>query len=287
MAHSRAVAACTAAAVAAVVASAGCGAGSPPATVTSGALASTTTAATAASPSATGAPSGPFVLGLGDSVPGAGGPCQQDPNCRSYVLVLADLASTALGHPVAAVNRASNDNVTSADLLREVQGNPTTRDLVTTASMVVIQVGNNDWQGPCTFADAATCLEAGRGRVEDNLGSILDEVLTLRGGSPNGIRVVTYANTLLEDSPAEAWGYADTSANEQAMVKIYSKAIRKLDATICALAQARSVRCVDLLPSINGPDGTQPSSIGGIHPTRAGHERIAQAVAAAGFDDAS
>ncbi|WP_286175790.1 SGNH/GDSL hydrolase family protein [Arthrobacter sp. NEB 688] len=153
--------------------------------------------------------------------------------------------------------------------------------------MVVIQVGNNDWQGPCTFADAATCLEAGRGRVEDNLGSILDEVLTLRGGSPNGIRVVTYANTLLEDSPAEAWGYADTSANEQAMVKIYSKAIRKLDATICVLAQARSVRCVDLLPSINGPDGTQPSSIGGIHPTRAGHERIAQAVAAAGFDDAS
>jgi lysophospholipase L1-like esterase len=274
-------------AVAAVIVAAGCSGEGAPATVASAAHSSASVASAAASPSATGAPAGPFVLGLGDSVPGAGGPCQQDPNCRSYVVVLADLATTSLGRAVAAVNRASNDDVTSADLLREVQANPTTRDLVTKASMVVIQVGNNDWQGPCTFEDAATCLESGRGHVKANLGSILDEVLTLRGGSPKGVRVVTYANTLLEDSPAEAWGYADTSANEQAMVKVYSRALRKLDATICALAQARSVRCVDLLPVINGPDGTQPSSIGGIHPTRTGHERIAQAVAAEGFDDVS
>jgi lysophospholipase L1-like esterase len=267
----------------AVMLTACCGAGASPTKVLGG----TTPAVSTSTPSTSGSPGGPFILGLGDSVPGAGGPCQRDPNCRSYVLVLADLASAALGHTVVAVNRASNDNVTSAGLLRELQANPTTRDLVAKASMVVLQVGNNDWQGPCHFAGAAKCLESNRGHVKANLGRILDEVVGLRGGSPRGIRVVTYANTLLEDSPAEAWGYADTSANEQAMVKIYSQALRKLDATICSVARTRSVTCVDLLPAINGPDGTRPSSIGGIHPTRVGHELIAQTVAAAGFNDVS
>lgn len=230
-------------------------------------------------------PEGSFVLGLGDSVPGAGGPCQQDPNCRSYVVVLADLAARALGHPVTAVNRASNDDVTSRSLLRDVEANPTVRRLVTAADLVVIQVGNNDWQGPCRFDGAATCLDAGRESVVANVGSILDEVLALRGGSPAGIRVVTYANTLAEDHPADGWGYPDTAANEKAMAAIFDRAIRRLDAGLCGVAKAHDVRCVDLLTAVNGPEGTEPSHLGGIHPTRVGHETIAGIVALAGFDD--
>lgn len=236
------------------------------------------------SPSPTGVPDGPFVLGLGDSVPGAGGPCQRDPGCRSYVLVLADLATQALGHPVAAVNRARNDDVTSESLLADVRGNPRVRELVTKASLVVIQVGNNDWQGPCVFGNAAPCLEEGRRKVVARVGSILEEVVGLRG-SPAGVRLVTYANTLTEDHPADGWGYEDTAANEEELAAVFDTAIRRLDAGLCGQAEAHGVRCVDLLPAVNGPQGTQPSHLGGIHPTRVGHETIAGVVAAAGFDD--
>jgi len=74
------------------------------------------------SSTSTDQPSGMTLLGLGDSVPGAGGACQEmGDSCRSYVLVLADLASKALGKPVIAINMAANNDVTSKSLLSGVK----------------------------------------------------------------------------------------------------------------------------------------------------------------------
>lgn len=160
-----------------------------------------------------------------------------------------------------------------------------TREYVTKAALVVIQVGNNDWQGPCHFDGAAACLEKGRAEVVANVSAILDEVLEVRGGSGAGVRLVTYANTLTEDFPADAWGYEDTTENAALMASVYLRAVTRLDAGLCGVAKAHHVRCVDLLHALNGPRGTGPSGLGGLHPTRAGHERIADVVAAAGFDD--
>jgi lysophospholipase L1-like esterase len=205
--------------------------------------------------------------------------------CRSYVLVLADLASSALGRPVTAVNLARTDDVTSASLLREVQTVPTMREAIGRAAMVTIQVGNNDWQGPCAWDGAAACLERARAEVAGRIGRILEEVVALRGGSPAGVRVVTYADTTWEtDDLADAWGF-DKDSQTAAFHAMFTQALKALNASTCQVARSHKVVCVDLLPALNGPAGSDAPGLGGIHPDAAGHEKIAAVIARAGFAD--
>jgi hypothetical protein len=51
------------------------------------------------------------------------------------------------------------------------------------------------------------------------------------------------------------------------------------------VARAHHVICVDLQAALNGPDGTRSAELGGMHPDTAGHEKIAAAIAKAGFAD--
>jgi hypothetical protein len=205
--------------------------------------------------------------------------------CRSYVLVLADLATKALGRPVTAVNLARTDDVTSASLLQELSSTPTMREAVAKAAIITIQVGNNDWQGPCSWGGAAACLEGARPVVAANVGKALDEIAALRGGSLAGVRVVTYADTTWEtDDLADAWGF-DRDAETAAFHRMFTHALKALNASICRVARAHEAVCVDLLPALNGPAGTDAPGLGGIHPDTAGHDRIAAVIAGAGFDD--
>jgi hypothetical protein len=257
---------------------------SRPPSSTSTAESSTPAPPTSASPT-TGLPSGTILLGLGDSVPGAGGPCQTMGDfCRSYVLVLADLATKALGRPVTAVNMAFNNDVTSASMLLSVKTDVAMREAITKASIITVQVGNNDWQGPCHWPGAA-CLEEARPVVVGNIRKALDEIGALRGGSLAGVRVVTYADTTWEtDDLADAWGF-DKATETAAFHAMFTKALKALNASTCQVARAHKAVCIDLLPALNGPSGSTAPGLGGIHPDTAGHEKIAAVIAKAGFAD--
>lgn len=284
----RVAAALAAAALASLLASA-CGAevAPEPATSSTSPPASSTSASpTAASATTTGLPSGTILLGLGDSVPGAGGPCKTMGDfCRSYVLVLADLATKALGRPVTAVNMAYNNDVTSASMLLSVKTDVAMREAIGKAAIITVQVGNNDWQGPCHWEGAAACLDQKRPKVAANIGKALDEIAALRGGSLAGLRVVTYADTTWEtDDAADAWGF-DKATQSAAFHTMFTKALKALNASTCQAARAHKAVCVDLLPALNGPSGSKAPGLGGIHPDTAGHEKIAAVIAKVGFAD--
>jgi lysophospholipase L1-like esterase len=278
----RGLAALGAAAAALILAA--CGAGTP---ASSSAPSSTQwTSSLPSSSTSTGQRPGMTLLGLGDSIPGAGGACQDlGEACRSYVLVLADLASRAIGRPVTAVNMAANDDVTSASLLSSVETDPAMREAIGAASLITIQVGNNDWQGPCVWEGAAACLEKNRAEVSHNIGRILDRVTTLRRGSATGIRMVAYADTTYEIDTIMADWQVDAGTTRAQLHAMFTKALRSFNASTCTVARAHHVICVDLQAALNGPDGTRSAELGGMHPDTAGHEKIAAAIAKAGFAD--
>jgi lysophospholipase L1-like esterase len=272
----------------------GCGSNAPLATTAESPQATPAPAATTASP--TGGPSptpvstisGPHLtlVGLGDSVPG-GLKCHDA--CRSYVLTYGELAATVLGEAVVTNNLATNDGLESRTLLNRVERDATYRTAIADADIVTLQVGWNDWQGPCNFANHRSCLVFGQKRVEPNLDAILSEIGALRDGKATAIRVVTYYNGYLGNELAPSiWSFTASTENIATFDKDFRAALLDFNVMICRLAEAHSAVCVDVAPAFNGAKLDQPAATGlinsdGIHGLAAGHDLIAKTLAAAGF----
>ena len=137
-------------------------AGSPPSTISASASAIVPPAGTTTSQ----APALSLV-GLGDSVPGAGGPT--DTPLVSYVVLVGAAASKALGRTVAATNLATNDGVGSDGLLARVRNDPVHRAALAAADIVTITIGTNDWQGACDWPGDDPCWARGLASVPKNL----------------------------------------------------------------------------------------------------------------------
>ena len=234
--------------------------------------------------------SGPHVtlVGLGDSVPG-GLKCN-DP-CRSYVLSYGELAATALAEAVVTNNLATNDGLESRTLLNRVENDATYRMAIAGADIVTLQVGWNDWQGPCNFQNRRSCLVFGLQRVEPNLDAILAEIEALRDGKATALRVLTYYNGYLGNEQAPSiWGFIASTENTATFDKDFRAALLDFNAMICRLAKAHGAVCVDVGPAFNGPKLDQPAApdlinADGIHGLAAGHALIARTLAAAGFSE--
>jgi lysophospholipase L1-like esterase len=239
-------------------------------------------------PELTPEPSGPHftLVGLGDSV--AGGLKCNDP-CRSYVLTFGELASAALGQPVVTHNLATNDGLTSDKLLARIRTDATTRTAIAEADIVTVQIGSNDWQGPCTFEGHVSCLANGLKRVEPNLDAILVEIQSLRAGKPTAIRVVSSYNGYAGNSRTSAiWGFVARPADIELFERDFSQALRDFNAMTCRVAGAHDAVCVDIGPVFNGPALDQPAAAGlinsdGAHALEAGQLLIAQTLDAAGY----
>jgi len=241
---------------------------------------STIPATTASSVTAT---AGLSLLGLGDSIPG-GAHCS--PPCRSYVDQLAELASESLARPVTSTNLATNDSLTSTVLLTRVLNNPTERDAITAADIITIQIGFNDFQGPCGWAGHEDCVAAGSDAVQTNLSKILDEITTLRGDKPTAIRVITYYdNTIGDPGTPGAWGFP--AADDIAFHEFYTRALDDFDTMLCDVAASHRATCVDLRDAFNGPGHDQDAGNlvidDHVHPTAAGQTLIATTIANDGF----
>jgi hypothetical protein len=234
--------------------------------------------------------SGPHltVVGLGDSVPGG---LKCNPPCRSYVITYGELAAAALGEAVATTKLATNDGLESDTLLGRVQRDDGYRNAIAGADILTLQVGWNDWQGPCDFSSRGTCLVFGQKRVEPNLDAILTEITALRAGKPTAIRVVTYYDGYRGNKlTGSIWGFEASAENIATFEADFRSALRDFDAMICRVAVAHHAVCVDVAPAFNGPKFDRPAAAGlinsdGIHGLAAGQDLIAHTIAAAGFSE--
>ncbi len=223
------------------------------------------------------------LVGLGDSIPGA---LNCSSPCRSYVEVLGEMAATSLGQPVVAENLATNDSLTSTELLARLKSEDSHINAIRAADAITIQIGFNDWQSTCYWPDHETCVSDGANIVQTNLGLILDEISSIRGNSPAALWVVGYYDNTIGD-PNLAANWQLTPADEPAFHAFYSTALSDFNSMMCEVATAHDATCVDLVAAFSGAslNADAGALLGGdhLHPSQSGHELIAETVAATGF----
>ena len=199
-----------------------------------------------------------------------------------------ELASAALGKPVVVENLATNDGLSSLGLRDRVMHDTEHRAALAAADLITITIGNNDWQGPCTWVDHAKCLAHGTAQVEASLGAILDEIATLRAGKLAAIRVTTLYDMYVGNpkTPGE-WGFPATDADVATFHAEFLTALQAFNAMTCRVARSHGAVCVDLLPAFNGPKDTKDAGrlLGPDHghPSKAGQDLIAATIAEFGF----
>jgi lysophospholipase L1-like esterase len=231
-----------------------------------------------------------LLVGLGDSVPGAGdheNPPTYTCECTSFVALLADLAAEALGRPVVTANLSTNDGVGAGALLERVRADQRHRAAIAAADIITVTIGTNDWQGPCGWPNDDDCWATALANVPTNVGAILDEILALRAGRPTAIRLTTYYDAYI-GYPRNLTGAGDPDGPmPQAFLDFYRVEQARFYEALCDEAAGRGLTCVDLWTPFNGPDHDQPGTdlllADHIHPNQAGHQLIADTVAALGF----
>jgi lysophospholipase L1-like esterase len=241
-------------------------------------------------PAPTEPPGALLLVGLGDSIPGAGDherPPTYTCDCESFVTLLGRLAEQALGQPVVVKNLATNDSLESTGLLDRVRTDRRYRSAITAADIITVTIGTNDWQGPCNWPDDDACWLDGLTRVPPTVGSILDEILALRDGQPTAIRLTTYFDPYI-GFPMNLTSQGDPAGPmPEAFLDFYRVEEEKFYAALCAEAEARDVTCVDLWAPFNGPSHEESATAlllpDHVHPNQAGHELIAETIADVGF----
>lgn len=217
------------------------------------------------------------VVSLGDSVV-SGGPC----DCWTFPGRYARLVTSRTGHSTVARNLGIGGS-TSVDLLRSLRAGSSVLGILRGAKIVTITIGANDLvpaREDWTEGTCQGCFYAAAQAVEGNLIRIVRQARAAVGTSLV-VLVTTYWNVFKE--PETAAQAAGTSTAYDVMAR---RATLILNAAICrAAAHARAV-CAGLFAPFKG-DGTR-DALGLLepdrdHPNAAGHQVIANALAAHGW----
>lgn len=197
--------------------------------------------------------------------------------CARFPDVYGQLAAQALGQPVRVQNLAAV-RTTSSDLLDAVEANPTLRAAIQEADIITITIGINDIN-PCGAETDRACYDSAIAGLQTNLEALLREIDTLQGDHPHTLRATAYYNFKIGNPVAAQLG--------PSFQAFYAEQLASLNGAICEAVAAHDGLCVDLLPAFNGTAGDQDAASllvdDHIHPSREGHEAIAQELAAAGF----
>jgi lysophospholipase L1-like esterase len=261
-----------------LVFAAGCSSGSSPGSQGTLEPSATQWSSVAESSQATSPSASLSFVGLGDSLPGGAG-C----GCTGYVELYGKAAASSLATAVRVTNLATNDGVDSGQLLARIRSDQTYRDALTSADLISVQIGFNDWR-VCNWPNDDACWENGSAVVEQNLSATLEELGTLRGGKRTALRILTYPNMFIGALTSPQPPFLGDSSFQ----RFYKGQLDQLNAAICRAAEANGAACVDLVAAFNGPAGdAAPIDLIGPdnkHPTAAGHQLIAKTLDAAGYE---
>ncbi|HYO41585.1 MAG TPA: hypothetical protein VES19_00160 [Candidatus Limnocylindrales bacterium] len=198
------------------------------------------------------------------------------------MLVLGELAASALGDSVDTVNLASNNDLGSGGLRDLVASDAGVRDALSTADIITIGIGWNDWQGPCQWLGLEVCMARNQDKVEQNLDATLDEIARLHEGQPAAIRVVTYANPYPGDPGARVSFGLPRALPVEDLDTMFGKGLASFNGMLCDVAKRHAAACVDLVPVFNGPKGDQPIE-DALRGSQAQMDLIAKTIDAAGY----
>lgn len=179
-------------------------------------------------------------------------------------------------------NNFTTNGGTTADLLRMIQEDPSAREAVAAAELIVISTGANDMEDAfnswsptrsCGGSDGLDCFRVVAEGWRSGFEAILSEINAIHTNNPVAIRVLTNSNEFLADPGLIAAFGADFGATGGAAITALHH-----DA-LCEAAEAHGALCIDLRPVLNGPALTTPQDVN----TQAAMQAVADAVLAAGL----
>jgi lysophospholipase L1-like esterase len=239
-------------------------------------------------PSVPPAPTSVRIVGLGDSIPAAYG-CT---SCAGFLDLYADTVTAARSMPATVTNFAVG-GWTTADLLASVTPGADDAEAdpdgvthsISQADIVTVMIGANDYDeqvdtfagGQCGGPDGLACFSATTEEVTRDLTTILERIRQLRDGRPTTLQVLGYWDVFPDGDFAE-------QAYGPQFVQDSAKVTQLANAAIKDVAQTEQACYVDLFAPFKGPDGglddTSLLIDDGEHPNQAGHQKIADALAA-------
>jgi len=212
------------------------------------------------------------VVALGDSVP-AGTAC----NCVAFPARFAARLGSRIGSQVAVSNRGV-PGLTSAGLASSLlDGQPTARD-VSTADIVIITVGANDFDyadaNPSCRGGEAACYASRLTELSGHLDSVLSSVAVLRHHAPTTVLVTGYWD-IWQDGRVAAAAAAD-------YVSTGKELTRQVNQQLQQASTRHGDTYVDLGPPFRGASGDDDDTgllaEDGDHPNAAGHQIITDAL---------
>ncbi len=228
------------------------------------------------------------IVGLGDSIPEAYG-CA----CTGFLDLYADLLGDTRSAPATVTNFATG-GWTTADLLASLPPDDAAAEAdpdgvsrsIGQADIVTVMIGANDYDalvdtfadGRCGGPDGLACFGAATEDVTRDLTAILQRIRELRDGRPTTLQVLGYWDVFPDGEFAE-------QAYGAQFVRDSTKVTQLANTTIADVARAEQACYVDLYAPFKGQDGDLDDTSllidDGEHPNQAGHQRIADVLAAA------
>jgi lysophospholipase L1-like esterase len=181
-----------------------------------------------------------------------------------------------------------------ADLLRSLGSDAGVMDVAASADAIIVAIGTSDtpWNvtddacdGTATGAKpvpweeySAECIETHVEGLRPAVEEIFQRIVALREGAPTILRTINLYNDWI--------GFDDEHFPPEG-VEMSVAYLDAWNAMVCEAAAANGFECGDVNEAFNGADGRSASgdllSADYIHPSDAGHERIAEVLVDLGF----
>ena len=213
------------------------------------------------------------VVALGDSVPSA-----TTCDCAGFVERVGARLTALTGRPWVVRNHA-NGGWTTADVEEDLRA-PSTRDDLSRADLVLVEVGANDFDldrvgdPNCLPSSTSDCWSAPLHRLRDGLTRIINGIKRIDPRPDLRIAVLGYWNVSLDGAVGKALG-EDFVLGSDALTRL-------VNTTVATVASSTDALYVDAYTPLKGADGSRDPTRDllddGDHPNARGHTLLTTAV---------